>query len=237
MTSLWAKPYSGLGGTRLTPRTKRKNRVVPAPQRIARPARAPRPPDTGSSAVIHTHGQLSPSEKKLAVAVRILSEECQGFGSRAAREYLARRHQLRIGWEMLRMAMKKAGTLRPEAPSRKSSEDDQSQTSGAGKLVHWRSWKHNWLGPRGEKVKLIAMIDDATLALTARFVHHDSTEENLRVLGSYLERFGRPVAFCGRANQFQSGGSRAQCESARPTQIGRALAELEIGWTTESALL
>jgi hypothetical protein len=213
-----------------------ENRVVPAPQRIARSAPAPRPPDTVSTAVVHTLGQLAPSEKKLTAAVRILSEECQGFGSRAAREYLARRHQLRIGWEMLRLAMAKAGTLRPKAAHRESSEDSKSNTSRAGELVHWRTRRHNWLAARREKLTLIALIDDATLALTARFVQHDSTEENIRLLGSYLERFGRPVAFCGRSNQFQSGGSHAQSKGASPTQIGRALAELEIGWTSERAL-
>ena len=41
---------------------------------------------------------------------------------------------------------------------------------------------------------LIAMIDDATSRCTARFVGHDSTEENLRQLGSYLEQHGSPVA-------------------------------------------
>jgi hypothetical protein len=36
---------------------------------------------------------------------------------------------------------------------------------------------------------------DATSGLTARFVRHDSTEDNIRLLWSYLERHGRPVAF------------------------------------------
>ena len=44
--------------------------------------------------------------------------------------------------------------------------------------------------------KAVAMVDDSTSELTARFVHHDSTEENLRLLRSSLERHGRPVAFC-----------------------------------------
>jgi hypothetical protein len=41
----------------------------------------------------------------------------------------------------------------------------------------------------------VAMIDDATSHLFARFVRHDSTEENLRVLWQYLELHDRPLEF------------------------------------------
>src|SRR5947199_9047521 len=39
------------------------------------------------------------------------------------------------------------------------------------------------------------MIDDATSRMLARFVEHDSTEENMRLLASYLEQNGRPLSF------------------------------------------
>ncbi len=39
------------------------------------------------------------------------------------------------------------------------------------------------------------MIDDATSELTARFALRDSTEENMRLLRSYLVANGRPGAF------------------------------------------
>ena len=35
---------------------------------------------------------------------------------------------------------------------------------------------------RGEKLYLIAMIDDATSRLLARFARHDSTEENMKLV-------------------------------------------------------
>jgi hypothetical protein len=53
----------------------------------------------------------------------------------------------------------------------------------------------DWLEGRGERVYLIAMVDDATSRAWARFVRHDNTEENMRVLWGWLERYGRPVAF------------------------------------------
>ncbi len=47
---------------------------------------------------------------------------------------------------------------------------------------------HDWLQARGERLYLIAMIDDATSRVYARFVRRDTTEENMRVLWSWLEQ-------------------------------------------------
>ena len=60
-----------------------------------------------------------------------------------------------------------------------------------GELVQWDTREHDWLEGRGEKLYLIAMIDAATSELTAGFVRHDSTEENLKQLRSYIEQHGR----------------------------------------------
>ena len=38
-----------------------------------------------------------------------------------------------------------------------------------GELVQWDTSEHDWLEGRGEKLYLIAMIDDATSELTAGF--------------------------------------------------------------------
>jgi len=108
-----------------------------------------------------------------------------------------------------------------------------------GELVQWDTSEHDWLEGRGEKLYLIAMIDDATSRLFARFVKHDSTEENMRLLWSYLEMYGRPPAFyTDKASLFQTAGKRRRDEPGvekdpvemPPTQLGRALRELGITW-------
>ena len=103
--------------------------------------------------------------------------------------------------------------------------------------MQWDTSEHDWLEGRGERFYLIHMIDDATSQLTARFVRHDSTEENMRLLWTYLERYGRPVAFyTDKASLFQTAPNIAVCRSAArrarvpPTQIGRALREMGIVW-------
>jgi hypothetical protein len=110
-----------------------------------------------------------------------------------------------------------------------------------GELVQWDTSEHDGLEGRGggEKLYLIAMIDDATSRLWARFVRHDSREENMKLLWSYLEKFGRPVAFyTDKATIFRTAEKHKRDEPGvekdpvemPPTQIGRALQELGITW-------
>jgi hypothetical protein len=111
--------------------------------------------------------------------------------------------------------------------------------SSRGEMIQWDTSEHDWLEGRGERLYLIHMIDDATSELTARFVRHDSTEENLRLLWTYVEHNGRPLAFyTDKASLFVTTekGSRnrptKRDDPAQlpPTQIGRALRELSITW-------
>ena len=84
------------------------------------------------------------------------------------------------------------------------------------------------------------MIDDASSRLHARFVLHDSTEENMRLVWSYVERHGRPVSYyTDKAGLFQTAPKTARYATdlprderhpLPPTQIGRALRELDIVW-------
>jgi hypothetical protein len=101
-------------------------------------------------------------------------------------------------------------------------------------LVQWDTSEHDWLEGRGEKMYLIKMIDDATSRLFARFVRHDSTVENMGVLEEYLRRWGRPLEFyTDKAGIFITTPKKNHApreEPLAPTQIGRALNELGLGW-------
>jgi transposase len=195
--------------------------------------------ETGDRAVIHgLRGRRSNrklSEATREKALQILSEEVyRGFGPTLASEYLAKKHKLWIGREALRQLMMLAGLWRGRRCSAEPVHLWRPRRGSRGELVQWDTCEHDWLEGRGEKLYLIHMIDDATSELTARFVRHDSTEENMRLLRNYLERNGRPVAFyTDKATLFQTPPRKnhlAPYEPLPPTQIGRALLELGIGW-------
>lgn len=199
----------------------------------------------GDRSIVH---QLRgrPSNRKLnpelrEQTMRILSQEVyHGFGPTLASEYLAKKHKLRIGREALRQLMIQAGLWRGRKQKIEAVHQWRPRKASRGEMVQWDTSEHDWLERRGPRLYLIHMIDDATSELTARFVEHDSTEENMRLLGSYLELHGRPLAFyTDKAAMFHTTPkvfrkstdlSRDERQPLPPTQIGRALRELGIVW-------
>jgi hypothetical protein len=116
------------------------------------------------------------------------------YGPTLAVEELAEQHGIAISRETLRQWLIEAKLWRARRARVEQAHVWRARRARYGELVQWDASEHDWLEGRGEKLYLIAMIDDATSRLTARFVGHDSTEENLRQLGGYVKRHGRPVS-------------------------------------------
>jgi hypothetical protein len=53
---------------------------------------------------------------------------------------------------------------------------------------------HDWLEGRGETVVLIAMIDDATSRVAAKFYPAGTVEFHRDLLAVWLRKYGRPLA-------------------------------------------
>jgi hypothetical protein len=199
----------------------------------------------GDQAVVHgRRGKRSNrrlAEKSQAQAMAILGQEkYRGFGPTLASEYLSRHHQITVSRETVRAWMIEARLWRPRKQKLEKVHPWRPRRARCGELVQWDTSEHQWLEERGPKLYLISMIDDATSRLHARFVLHDSTAENMRLLWSYLERHGRPLSFyTDKASLFQTARKiardvkelpRDERAPLPPTQIGRALSELGIVW-------
>jgi hypothetical protein len=157
------------------------------------------------------------------------------FGPTLAAEYLAERDGIGVSKETLRQWLRAAGIWQARPRRVQEVHTWRPRRACRGELVQWDTSEHAWLEGRGEEPYLIIMIDDATNRLAARFVAHDSTEENLRMLQIYLQRWGRPLAFyTDKAGLFQvnrPANPDEQRAGREPlTQIGRALGELGIEW-------
>lgn len=198
----------------------------------------------GDRAVIHGLRGMRSNRKidggQQQEAVRILSREVyRGFGPTLAAEYLADKHGIEASRETVRKWMLEAKLWRAHRQRMEKVHQWRPRRSRWGELVQWDTSDHDWLEGRGERIYLIAMIDDATSRLWGRFARSDSTQENLRLLWSYLERWGRPGAFyTDKASLFQTAVKTKRDQQRQgqdhpqmpPTQIARALQELDIRW-------
>lgn len=199
----------------------------------------------GDAALVHAlRGRRSNrklDEKTKQAALGILGRKVySGFGPTLAAEYLADKHHIHVGRETVRSWMVEGKLWRAKRQGIEKIHQWRQRRSRVGELVQWDTSEHAWLEERGPKLYLIGMIDDASSRVHARFVLHDSTEENLRLLWSYVELYGRPIGFyTDKASLFQTAPKtprdlkelpRDEREPLPPTQIGRALAELNIVW-------
>src|ERR1700731_2844794 len=115
------------------------------------------------------------------------------FGPTLAAEHLAK-EGLPVSRETLRKWMTKAAFSLPRRQQVKKIHVWRERRASFGELVMQDSSPFRWLEERGLACQLIALIDDATSRFYARFTEHDTTEENLRTFGEWLQCYGRPVA-------------------------------------------
>jgi hypothetical protein len=204
----------------------------------------------GDAALVHgLRGRRSNrklGEKTRQTAIGILRRPVYaGFGPTQAAEYLADKHHIHARRETVRNWMIEAKLWRAKRQRIEKIHEWRQRRPRVGELVQWDTSEHAWLGDRGPKLYLISMIDDASSRIHTRFVLHDSTEENMRLPWSYMERHGRPVSFyTDKASLFQTAPKvardlkvlpRDERDPLPPTQIGRALRELDIvlrNWTS-----
>lgn len=165
-----------------------------------------------------------------------IEQRYRDFGPTLAAEYLAKDAGLGISRETVRKLMMRAGIWRASPRKLRQVHMWRPRRSCRGELVQWDTSVHAWLEQRGpDKMYLVALIDDATSTLFARFVPADSTEHHMRVLWGYLERYGRPQAvYTDKASLFQPklapGWQNEEPGPKNETQLGRALRELGIEW-------
>ena len=192
----------------------------------------------GDAAVIHgLRGR--PSNRKLAAGykqkiVARVRQRYADFGPTLAAEHLAK-EGLVVSRETLRKWMAKSALWHPRRQRVKCVHVWRERRASFGELVMQDSSPFRWLEDRGPACQLIAMIDDATSRVWARFVEHDTTEENMRTLGGWLRRYGRPMALYTDKNSiFRTASPVAMDEQLRGeparSQFGRALKELGIEW-------
>ena len=193
--------------------------------------------ERGDAAVVHgltgrsSNRRVNPDVERCAIE-ELSREQCRDFGPTFAAQHVSKLLGITVGRDTVRKWLIAAGLWQTRKRRIRTIHQWRERRACFGELVQWDTSDHDWLEGRGERLYLIAMIDDATSRVYARFVRHDSAEENMRVLWAWLERYGRPLAFyTDKAAMFEtSPKASADQEQAvlQPTQITRALTELGI---------
>src|ERR1700758_4805285 len=194
--------------------------------------------ERGDAALVHGLRER-PSNRKLAARFeqKVLTRVGQryaDFGPTLAAEHLAQ-DGFPVSRETLRTWMTKAAFWHPRCQRVKKIHVWRERRASFGELVMQDSSPFRWLEDRGPACQLIAVIDDATSRIHARFTEHDTTEENLRTFGGWVRRYGRPLAhYTDKNSIFRKAGPQPLPEQLRGdplrTQFGRALHELGIEW-------
>ena len=172
-----------------------------------------------------------PSNRRLPVELRqqVLAEyrrQYLGFGPTLACEKLAEQG-LRVSHDTLRRWLIVEGLWLGQR-KREKHRQRRPRRECFGELVQMDTSLHDWLEGRGEKMVLVAMIDDATGRIEAGFYSGETVEAHFDLLGRWLRKHGRPVAlYTDRDSIFEPSG-KGHPDPAGETQFGRALQELAI---------
>ena len=184
----------------------------------------------GDGAVIHgLRGRRSNHRKPEGLRERVLGiyrEEYGDFGPTLASEKLAERG-LALLPETLRLWLMAEG-LWERKRRRERHRRRRERRACWGELVQMDTSIHDWLEGRGERMVLVAMIDDATNGVRARFYGGETVASHFDLLSRWLEEHGRPVAvYADRDSIFQA-WSKGQVDYSGQTQFERALRELDV---------
>jgi transposase len=140
----------------------------------------------GDRGVVH-RSRGRPSNRKLPEAWRVravarVQAAYRDFGPTLAAEYLAERDGIQVSKETLRQGLRAAGIWKARPRRLKEIHTWRPRRACRGERGQGDPSEHAWREGRGREPYLIILIDDATSRLEARFVTHDSREENLRRL-------------------------------------------------------
>ncbi len=195
--------------------------------------------ERGDGVVVHglrdrpSNRRLAP-ELRAAALAKARDPLYADFGPTLLSEHLARDPAVgAVHPATLRLWLVEAGVWSP-TPRKLRHRRRRERRAAVGELVLMDTSEHDWLEGRGaERMVLIAMMDDATSRLRARFFPSDSGVANRRMIVDYLECHGRMRAlYTDRAGHFQVNFQRTrrrENDQEEPlTLIRRALDALEI---------
>ena len=145
-------------------------------------------------------------------------------------EQMVKRHDYKLGYTVTKVHLQRAGLVRP-AFRRSAHRKKRPRRPMIGMLLHQDASRHAWLPGDERRYDLVVTLEDATSAIYSAFlVEEEGTASSFRGLGEVIERHG---LFCALytdrgSHYFHTPDAGEPVSRSRPTQVGRALAQLGI---------
>lgn len=144
-------------------------------------------------------GKPSPNRLPLEIretALQLVREKYADYGPTLIAEKLRDKHGITLSKETIRQLMIAQGLRELKKQKPYKVHPRRTRRSQVGELVQIDGSYEYWFEDRGEKCCLIVFVDDATSQIPLmRFCRTETSEDYLKMLRIYLERFGRPLAF------------------------------------------
>jgi hypothetical protein len=141
------------------------------------------------------HHQLPASAVDLALS--IIRDRYPDFGPTLACEKLRKRHGITLAKVTFRKLMTESGLWIPRKQRPPSIYQPRNLRSCVGELIQIDGSDHRWSEDRAPACTLLVYIDDATSRLMyLHFTFSESTFSYFEATRAYLERYGKPQAFC-----------------------------------------
>ena len=161
-------------------------------------------------------------------ALSLVRERYADFGPTLACEKLWECHGLQLSKETVRKLMTDAGLWIPRRQRPPKVYQPRARRACLGELIQIDGSDHRWFEERAPACTLLVYVDDATSRLMhLHFTATESTFSYFEATRTYLERYGKPVAFYSdKYSVFRS--PTASKTGSSVTQFGRAMYELNI---------
>lgn len=173
-------------------------------------------------------GRRVPADRAEEVE-RLYRERYQGFTVKHFHEHLVKDHGFGWGYTWTKLHLQSAGVV-AKAPRKGAHRRKRERRPLPGMMLHQDGSRHEWLEGCAP-LDLIVTMDDATGAIYSAFlIEEEGTASTFRALKEVFAAHGLPMSlYTDRGSHYfltpETGG---EIDRGRPTQVGRALAQLGV---------
>ncbi len=179
-------------------------------------------------------GKVSPRRAPLAELTRmqiLYQERYRDFTVKHFHEQLVQRHNYKLSYTVTRLALHGAGLVRPQKRRGGTHRKKRERRPLPGMLLFQDGSTHRWIGALDHELDLVVTLDDATGAIySAILVEEEGTASSFLGLVETIAAHGLFRAFYTDrgSHYFHTPKAGGKVDKSKPTQVGRALAQLGI---------